>query len=606
MNVPAAQVGQQLQSAARLLQSGDLARARASLEQLLAAQPGLPDAYWLLAGVLMRSGDFTRAERAAATAIQLAPGNPSAHALLGEILGCQNRMHDAERALRQALKLAPTHLQAVSLLLRVLQSQERQEDLLRYTGELIGRGVSSPDVWLARAQALLSLKRMPEAADSFRKALALAPNNVHARLGLAAAQIEMGDAAAAENGLGELIRAGEDGAEVRYTRARALLAQRRHEEAEAELRYAVAMRPDFNAAQTNLAELVWMRTGDSDAATADLDKALQARPGNFELRTFKSRLLEWAGFPDNALAELENGLARDDANVALHIAAAQTAFKFDAVRALEHADKASRTAPNDPAVLSARGCALLANGRAGEVLEIAERLLRMDPHDGHAIALRASAWRMLGDPRYAALYDYAQFVRPATIDTPPGWSSLPEYLRDLAAALHKRHVMQAHPIGQTLRTGTQVDLDLEHEPDPAIRAFAQAIDGPIRRYMQAIGSGNDVLRSRNADDYRITGIWSVRLRANGHHVNHYHPEGWLSSACYIELPETLGTRDHDGWIKFGESGIPTQPPLEAEHFVKPEPGLLVLFPSWMWHGTVPFSGGEQDRRLSIAFDIVPV
>lgn len=606
MNVPAAQIGQQLRSAARLLQSGDLSRAQASLEQLLAAQPGLPDAYWLLAGVLMRSGDFARAERAAATSIQLAPGNPSAHALQGEILACQNRMDDAERALRQALKLAPTHPQAVSLLLRVLQARERPGELLRYADELIGRGVTSPELLLARGQALLSLKRMPEAADSFRRALALAPSDVHARLGLAAAQIEAGDVATAENGLGELIRAGADGAEVRYTLARALLVQRRHEEAEAELRHAVAMRQDFNAAQTNLAELVWMRTGDSDAAVEDLDKALQARPDNFQLRTFKSRLLEWAGFPGDALAELEKGLARDSANLSLHIAAAQIAFKFDAARALEHADCASLVAPNDPVVLAARGSALLANGRAGEALETAERLLRMDPHDGHAIALRASAWRMLGDPRYTALYDYAQFVRPATIDTPPGWSSLPEYLRDLGAALHKRHVMQAHPIGQTLRTGTQVDLDLEREQDPAIRAFAQAIDGPIRRYMQAIGSGNDVLRSRNADDYRITGIWSVRLRAGGHHVNHYHPEGWLSSACYIEVPRTPGLHKGEGWLKFGESGIPTQPPLAAEHFVKPEPGLLVLFPSWMWHGTVPFSGGEQDRRLSIAFDVVPV
>lgn len=606
MNVPAAQVAQQLQSAARLLQAGDLGHARGLLEQLLAAQPGLPDAYWLLAGVLMRSGDLARAERAVATAIQLAPGNPSAFALLGEILACRNRMDEAERALRQALKLAPTHPQALSLLLRVLQARERQEDLLRYTDELVGRGVAFPELWAARGQALLTLKRAREAGDCFRKALALAPNDPHARLGLAAAQIEMGDATTAENGLGELIRVGADGAEVRYTLARALLAQCRHDEAEAELRRAIAMRPDFSAAQTNLAELVWMRTGDSDAATVNLDQALRAQPGNTELRTFKARLLEWAGRPRDALAELEHGLARDDRDVALHIAAAQTAFKFDAARALEHADSASHVAPDDPVVLSARGCALLANGRAGEAMEIAERLLRMDPHDGHAIALRASAWRMLGDPRYAALYDYAQFVRPATIDTPPGWSSLPEYLRDLAAALHRRHVMQAHPIGQTLRTGTQVDLDLEHEKDPAIRAFAQAIDGPIRRYMQAIGSGNDVLRSRNADGYRITGIWSVRLRAGGHHVNHYHPEGWLSSACYIEVPQTPGLPKGEGWLKFGESGIPTQPPLEAEHFVKPEPGLLVLFPSWMWHGTVPFSGGEQDRRLSIAFDVVPV
>ena len=43
-------------------------------------------------------------------------------------------------------------------------------------------------------------------------------------------------------------------------------------------------------------------------------------------------------------------------------------------------------------------------------------------------------------------------------------------------------------------------------------------------------------------------------------------------------------------------------PLSAEHLVQPEPGLLVLFPSYMWHGTVPFSSAEQ--RLTCAFDIV--
>ncbi|MER3546106.1 MAG: hypothetical protein C4338_00340, partial [Rhodanobacteraceae bacterium] len=241
-----------------------------------------------------------------------------------------------------------------------------------------------------------------------------------------------------------------------------------------------------------------------------------------------------------------------------------------------------------------------------EAARIADEMLKLDPHDGHAIALRASAWRVMDHPRYRELYDYGHFVHVGSIDVPAGWPSLTDYLHDLAAALHRRHVLNAHPIGQTLRTGTQVDLDLEHEPDLAIRAFARAIDGPIRRYMQAIGSGNDVLRSRNAKDYKITGIWSVRLRAHGHHVNHYHPDGWLSSACYIELPESLGARGGEGWIKFGESGIPTQPPLDAEYFVKPEPGLLVLFPSWMWHGTVPFSGGQQDLRLTIAFDVVPV
>ncbi|MFX8381746.1 putative 2OG-Fe(II) oxygenase [Acinetobacter baumannii] len=47
----------------------------------------------------------------------------------------------------------------------------------------------------------------------------------------------------------------------------------------------------------------------------------------------------------------------------------------------------------------------------------------------------------------------------------------------------------------------------------------------------------------------------------------------------------------------------TKPTLEAEHYVKPERGMLVLFPSYMWHGTVPFEG--DDRRMTIALDVVP-
>lgn len=65
-------------------------------------------------------------------------------------------------------------------------------------------------------------------------------------------------------------------------------------------------------------------------------------------------------------------------------------------------------------------------------------------------------------------------------------------------------------------------------------------------------------------------------------------------------------RDGTGWLKFGEPAFPTAPRLKPENFVRPSPGLLVLFPSYMWHGTVPFSGAPEIRRLTIAFDVVPL
>jgi hypothetical protein len=37
--------------------------------------------------------------------------------------------------------------------------------------------------------------------------------------------------------------------------------------------------------------------------------------------------------------------------------------------------------------------------------------------------------------------------------------------------------------------------------------------------------------------------------------------------------------------------------------VRPELGLLVLFPSYFWHGTLPFH--SEQPRLTVAFDVVP-
>jgi hypothetical protein len=108
---------------------------------------------------------------------------------------------------------------------------------------------------------------------------------------------------------------------------------------------------------------------------------------------------------------------------------------------------------------------------------------------------------------------------------------------------------------------------------------------------------------RNTGRWAFQGAWSVRLRPHGFHADHVHSQGWLSSACYLSLPPAVEGPERQGWLKFGQPGVATDPPLGPEHFVKPEPGLLALFPSYMWHGTVPFGGTEP--RLTIAFDLVP-
>jgi uncharacterized protein (TIGR02466 family) len=111
------------------------------------------------------------------------------------------------------------------------------------------------------------------------------------------------------------------------------------------------------------------------------------------------------------------------------------------------------------------------------------------------------------------------------------------------------------------------------------------------------------LTGRNRGAARFTGAWSVRLRRQGHHVNHFHPDGWISSAYYVEVPpEAADLKAQSGWIKFGEPRYEV-PGATPERFIQPKPGRLVLFPSYMWHGTNAIYGDAP--RMSIAFDIKP-
>jgi hypothetical protein len=72
----------------------------------------------------------------------------------------------------------------------------------------------------------------------------------------------------------------------------------------------------------------------------------------------------------------------------------------------------------------------------------------------------------------------------------------------------------------------------------------------------------------------------------------------------VTVPEATndpGTRS--GWIKFGEPSLelPLKNPIRRA--VQPVPGRLVLFPSYMWHGTIPLQANSP--RTTIAFDVTP-
>ncbi|HWA60455.1 MAG TPA: putative 2OG-Fe(II) oxygenase, partial [Caulobacteraceae bacterium] len=407
-----------------------------------------------------------------------------------------------------------------------------------------------------------------------------------------------GDAAGAEAEARAAMRAGLDAPETWLLLGRTLEGQGRYDEAEAALREAVKRRPDYADAHDDLAQLVWRRTGDVAAATAALDAA----PPSVPLTVLKARALEFAGNPAGALAVLKRSLEAQGERPGLLAAAAHAAGAIEPDAGLAWARRAAALAPNDRGVLTTLCEAELAAGEAAAALATAERLCASSPDDQLALAHRSTAARLGGDPTGLGLEDYG-LVRAWRLPTPAGWPSLEAFLADLAAALQPLHDLGAHPIGQSLRGGSQTQRDLRRLPDPAIRAFFETVQVPIGEHLAWLGTGADPVRRRNRGGFRFAGVWSVRLRPHGFHADHVHPRGWLSSAFYVALPPAVRGDGREGWIRFGAPGTPTRPGLEAGHAVRPEPGMLVLFPSYMWHGTIPF-GGEASR-MTIAFDLVP-
>jgi hypothetical protein len=270
--------------------------------------------------------------------------------------------------------------------------------------------------------------------------------------------------------------------------------------------------------------------------------------------------------------------------------------------ALRHARAAFEGLPADPAVMQALCRALLSVGEPLEALRLVGRLRAQHPLDQFYIAIQATAWRMLGDDRYFDLYDFDRFVAGFPLACPAGWKSAEAYVDDLTDALDRHHQFKTHPFGQSVRQGSQLP-SLTDIDDPVLKVVGEAVRGPVMSYIAKIGVGPDPLRVRNRGGYKLFSIWSIRLKSSGYHINHVHPQGWLSSASHLRFPAPRDANDKSGWLKFGEPGIPTLPSLEPEHFVAPQKGVMVVFPSYMWHGTVPFEG--DSTRLTIAADSVP-
>ncbi len=231
----------------------------------------------------------------------------------------------------------------------------------------------------------------------------------------------------------------------------------------------------------------------------------------------------------------------------------------------------------------------------------------MAPLNQEIWATKGTCWRLLGDPKAEWLNDYQRFISAEVISAPIGYDNLEHFFTELKAALYDQHKTNRQPLDQSVQNGTQTVGNLLTIPNKVIQDYRVVLTKRIKSYIDNLPREMDhPFLNRITQGFRHSGAWSVKLQSGGFHSNHMHPQGWLSNCTYVNVPKNIYKTDvqKKGWIKFGETCLELSERENIAKYVCPEEGVSILFPSYFWHGTVPFE--SQEFRITLPSDIMPV
>jgi tetratricopeptide (TPR) repeat protein len=250
--------------------------------------------------------------------------------------------------------------------------------------------------------------------------------------------------------------------------------------------------------------------------------------------------------------------------------------------------------------------AAIAQGDAALALAYCEQGGKIAPGNQVCLALKSPALRLLDDnERDESLNGYDRFIRIFDLDAPDGFSDMADFNAELNSWLDRLHPHRKEHIAQSLRGGSQTVEQVFAAGHDLVDRLQIRISEAVARYITEMEKDDaHPFLSRRRKGFSYSGSWSSRLQDHGYHANHFHPEGWISSCYYVAVPDAVkDEQSKQGWIKFGEPDFSTPLKDPVRRALQPRPGRLILFPSYMWHGTIPFHAATA--RTTIAFDAVP-
>lgn len=233
------------QLARAYLQDKNMDRATAVLTQTIAANHDFTEAILLLAQLDLRSGDASAVATAMENLLQKHPNLPLAQLLLVDAYRVVGRLDDAAAIIREQIKAFPQAAQPHLLLGVILRQQDK----------------------------------LPEARQSFEKALELAPDNLAATNQLIELDLQEKNVTAATEKLQQQLQQSPQAAGVHFLQAKVSVAQQQWDAAEAALQKTLELDPNFSGAYDMLISL-YVQRKKLPQALEQLGNVLAKNPAN--------------------------------------------------------------------------------------------------------------------------------------------------------------------------------------------------------------------------------------------------------------------------------------------------------------------------------------
>ena len=516
-------------------------------------------AWKVLGAIFGQSGRTVEAENAYQTVVVLNPQDPEAHNNLGGTLQQMGRLDEAQVSYKQAIALKPDYAEAYNNVGGALKELRRLDEAEASLVQAIALKPDFADAHYNLGNILQELGRLDEAEASLTQAIALKPDYVDAHNNLGITLQKLG----------------------------------RLDEAQASYTQAISLKPDYAEAHDNLGSTL-QELGRLDEAEASYAQAIALEPGFVKAYDHLGSLLQNLDKFKDAEMCYKKYISLDPNTIPVTKSMASRFFsQGEFQKSLSLFDSYNTTYSRTDALKC-----LYALGNTKEIYKRIEDTAGLDDGNLHLAAFssfiaesqkKVTAHRFCKKP-----LEFLHFTNLSS-KIENSNSFITDLIKDLDNVLS-----EWQPPNQSAVGGFQTTGNLFRYSNSNILTLKEIILNEIDLYYEKFQNENCSFMEKWPNEKNIIG-WHMRLKEQGYHNFHIHPSGWLSGVIYLKVVPSLNK--NEGAIKFNLTGPNISDSNLPEIIHNPAVGDMILFPSSLYHGTIPFS--TDTDRIVVSFDLNP-